>query len=132
MLRGMPAPVIDFDTEPFWQGLAESKLLLPHCQLCGAGRWPPGPACHKCSSEETEWRDTPGPARLYSWVIVTHPTHPALKDQVPYVAAIADIGEVRILGNIVNWSGEELSDGQELEVVFEEREDGQGIYNFKL
>jgi uncharacterized OB-fold protein len=132
-LRGMAAPVVDYDTAIFWEGLSQSKLLIPHCAACGAGRWPPGPTCHVCGSEETEWREAQGPARLYTWVVVTHPTLPALGDQVPYVVALAEVAPgVRILGNIVNWSGENLSDAIPLEIVFEEREDGVTIYNFTL
>ncbi|WP_210484463.1 Zn-ribbon domain-containing OB-fold protein [Microvirga antarctica] len=132
MLRGMPAPVVDFDTQPFWDGVASEKLLVPHCKACGTGRWPPGPVCDKCWSTETEWKNTVGPGRLYSWVVTTHATHPALTSQVPYVVVLVEFDDkVRILGNLVNWDGETLVDGQELHVVFEEREDGTKIYNFR-
>jgi hypothetical protein len=39
---------------------------------------------------------------------------------------------VRLLGNIVNWDGQALSGGEPLSVVFETRDDGIRIYNFKL
>ena len=132
-LRAMPAPVADFDTKPFWEALAQERLLLPHCRVCDAARWPPGPICPHCWSDATDWRAAPASGRLYSWTIVRHPTHPALKDQVPYVIALADFAhKVRLLGNIVNWNGAELHDGQSVTVVYETRDDGTAIYNFSI
>ena len=90
-LKGMPAPAADPDTQPFWDGLGKDRLLLPHCAQCQKPRWPPGPMCPYCHSLETAWRDAPASGRLYSWVVVDHPTHPALRDQVPYVIAIVEL-----------------------------------------
>lgn len=132
-LKGMPAPAADLDTQPFWDGLGNDRLLLPHCAQCRKPRWPPGPMCPYCHSLETAWRDAPASGRLYSWVVVDHPTHPALRDQVPYVIAIVEFADkIRLVGNIVNWDGRELRDGLELKVVFETRDDGIRIYNFNL
>jgi uncharacterized OB-fold protein len=90
--------------------------------------------CPYCSGLDTQWRDAPATATLYSWEVVHHATHPALKDQVPYVIAIAQFTDkVRLVGNIVNWDGRDLCDGVELKVTFETREeDGVRIYNFLL
>ena len=132
-LRGMPAPVADLDTQPFWDALSTDRLVLPHCTSCSKPRWPAGPMCPYCYSFETEWQDAPSSARLYSWTTIHHPTHPALKDQVPYVIALAEFAEkIRLLGNIVNWDGRELKGGEPLKVVFGTRDDGLRIYNFHI
>src|SRR5690348_14907046 len=102
-LRGMPAPLPDFDSEAFWNGLKADRLLLPYCAECAHPRWPPGPMCPRCLCDSAEWRDAPGPGRLYSWAIATHPTHPALADQTPYVLALVEFEPgVRLVGNIVD------------------------------
>lgn len=132
-LQGMPAPVADLDTQPFWDALSADRLVLPHCASCGKPRWPAGPMCPYCYSLETQWRDAPTSASLYSWTVIHHATHPALKQQVPYVIALAEFADkIRLLGNIVNWDGRELKGGETLKVVYETREDGVRIYNFEL
>jgi uncharacterized OB-fold protein len=89
--------------------------------------------CPYCYSLETQWQDAPSTARLYSWTTIHHATHPALKDQVPYVIALAEFADkIRLLGNIVNWDGRELKGGEPLTVIFETRDDGVGIYNFQI
>lgn len=132
-LKGMLPPIADFDTQVFWDALKEDKLLLPFCGDCATPRWPPGPMCPHCYSLKVDWRQAPPKGKLYSWTIAAHPTHPALKDQVPYVLAMVELADkVRLVGNIVNWTGQELKDGQELSVIFETRDDGVRIYNFSL
>lgn len=132
-LKGMLAPVADFDTQVFWDGLKEDKVLIQYCGDCKTPRWPPGPMCPECASQNIDWREAPKKGKLYSWTIATHPVHPALTDQVPYVLAMVELADkCRLVGNIVNWTGQELKDGQELSVIFEDREDGVRIYNFKL
>jgi uncharacterized OB-fold protein len=132
-LKGMPAPVPDLDTQPFWDALGNDRLLLPHCASCDKPRWPPGPMCPYCSSLEMDWRDAPATATLYSWEVIHHPAHPSLLDQVPYVIAIAQFADkVRLVGNIVNWDGRSLRDGIDLKVTFETRDDGVRIYNFLM
>jgi uncharacterized OB-fold protein len=93
---------IDTWTKPFWDGAAEGKLLLPRCAACHRFRWPPGPFCPHCQSQDTEWLPA-GTARIYSFTIVQdqrdsdQPTIrvPALiefpkADGVRLVAAIVD------------------------------------------
>src|SRR5687768_17278203 len=60
---------IDSWTQPFWDGAADGKLLLPRCGDCQRFRWPPGPFCPHCQSQRTEWLPAPAP-RLYSFTIV--------------------------------------------------------------
>ena len=44
------APTISPDTEFFWNGLREHKLLIQRCKGCGTVRNPPQPMCPKCRS----------------------------------------------------------------------------------
>src|SRR5579871_270908 len=129
MLEGMPRPLPDHDTRPFWEACGEGRLTVPRCAACGHVRWPPGPMCPVCQARETEWIDCSGRGRVYSWVVATHPVAPVLAEQVPYVIAMVDLPEgARVVGNIDGCAPEAVYAGMDVEVVFAERgEDGIAI-----
>jgi uncharacterized OB-fold protein len=60
---------VDAWTQPFWDATAREELRLPRCSACHAHRWPPGPFCPECRSQEVEWTPA-GEAVLYSFTIV--------------------------------------------------------------
>ena len=41
--------------EQFWAYTQKKELRLQKCSDCGKFRWPPGPTCDKCLSDEAEW-----------------------------------------------------------------------------
>ena len=49
---GLPAPVAARDglDAPFWDGLANDKLLLQRCQSCERWQWGAEWVCHRCRS----------------------------------------------------------------------------------
>lgn len=131
MLRGIPAPLPDEDTQPFWDGCADGRLLVPECAACGARRWPPGPMCPVCQSTETHWLEASRRGTLYSWIVAVHPTDQVLADQVPYTVALVELDEgVRVIGNVLDVDPAELVAGMPLDVVFEEA-DGIRLPNFR-
>jgi uncharacterized OB-fold protein len=131
MLKGMPLPQPDLDTQPFWDGCQEGKFLVPRCRACGATRWPPGPMCPECQSVETEWIESSGRGSVYSWVVATHPVHEVLVDQVPYVVGLIELEEgVRVVGNVEGCPPEEVEPGMPVELFFEEVE-GIPMPNFR-
>jgi uncharacterized OB-fold protein len=134
MLQGLPTPVPDLDTEPFWRGCDDGVFLVPTCGSCGAHRWPPGPACPSCHSRETRWVKADGRGRVYSWIVVTHPVHPAIVDHVPYVVAMIELQEgIRIVGNVTGCSPSEVVAGMEVELYFEPPlESGRRLPNFRV
>jgi uncharacterized OB-fold protein len=132
VLRGLPAPVPDLDTQPFWDGCRVDRFLVPECASCGARRWPPGPMCPVCQSTETRWIESSGRGTVYSWLVVHHPVNPVLVDQVPYVVAMIDLEEgVRVVGNVEACDPDAVSAGMPVAVFFEDHEDGMRIPNFR-
>jgi uncharacterized OB-fold protein len=132
VLRGMPAPVPDLDTQPFWDGCVEDRFLVPECAACGHRRWPPGPMCPVCRSPETRWIDSSGRGSVYSWLVVHHPVNRVLADQVPYVVAMIDLEEgVRVVGNVEGCDPESVTAGMPVEVFFEMHEEGIRMPNFR-
>ena len=72
--------VWDVWSEPYWQAAGEHRVIMPKCGACGTFRWPAGPFCFRCRSQEVEWVD-PGQARLYSFTVL--PVMGADKDALP-------------------------------------------------
>ncbi len=133
MLRGMPLPRPDHDTQPFWDAAQEGRYVVPRCVACGVGHWPPGPMCPHCFGAEIAWGDAPTHGTVYSWVVATHPVAEVLVDQVPYAIALIDLEPgVRVVGNVVGCDPSAIQAGLAVEVFFEEREEGVRVPNFRI
>jgi uncharacterized OB-fold protein len=131
MLKGMPLPQPDLDTQPFWDGCQREQFLVPRCRACNTTRWPPGPMCPECQSTQTEWIESSARGSVYSWIVATHPVDPVLVDQVPYVVALIELEEgVRVVGNVEGCDPEEIVAGMAVELFFEEVE-GMRLPNFR-
>lgn len=95
---------MDTWTQPFWDAAAQERLVVPRCGQCGHYRWPPGPFCPECHSQETQWVD-PGAGRLYSFTVLKRP--PAaeggpFRSSVPALVRFADAGDMILLGSLVD------------------------------
>lgn len=131
MLRGMPKPLVDEDSAPFWDGCANGQLLIPRCVPHHTPRWPPGPMCPVCQSKETEWIRASGEGSIYSWAVVTHPVDAVLLDQTPYVIALIDLPEgVRLLANVIDCPPSDIVSAMPVTLIFEDQ-DGLRIPNFR-
>ena len=116
----------DRDTAGFWAAARREELVVRVCDGCGAVLHMPRAYCHHCGSWEGSWKPVSGRARLHSWTTVTHQVHPSFP--VPYTVLLVQLEEepsVRYIGNIPGTP--ELHEGQELDVWFEELEDGVKI-----
>ncbi|MFG3406185.1 Zn-ribbon domain-containing OB-fold protein [Streptomyces sp. NPDC048142] len=99
-------PVVDEDGAPFWEYAARGELRVQACASpgCGEPRFPPRPCCPHCGSFGSEWRETSGRGRLWSYVIPHPPLLPAYAEQAPYNAVLvelADAPQIRLAGNVV-------------------------------
>jgi uncharacterized protein len=132
VLTGLPRPRPDFDTQAFWEGCAEGRFLVPHCQDCGRSRWPPGPMCPYCRATGTDWLESSGRGRVYSWIVASHPVDAVLVDQVPYVVGLIDLEEgVRVVGNVLGCLPEDVEAEMRVELFFEDGPDGLRLPNFR-
>jgi uncharacterized OB-fold protein len=117
-------PTIDEDTQAFWDGTKDGKLLIRHCTACGAYHYYPRTFCPECWSESVEWTEASGKATLYTHSTVYSNDLPPFNQQVPYVAAVVDLEEgPRMMTRIVGADGDDLSIGMPLEATFEAVDD---------
>jgi uncharacterized OB-fold protein len=122
--KPMPEPTAE--SRPYWDGLADHKLMLQRCADCGRVRHYPRPLCDACHSFAVEWVQAAGTASVHSWTVAHHPFHPGFRADLPYTLVTADLPEgVRLLAQLRGVGPEALRPGMPLRVGFEDN--GQGL-----
>ncbi|MFH1999861.1 MAG: Zn-ribbon domain-containing OB-fold protein [Planctomycetota bacterium] len=119
----------------FAQYLKDGHLMGTRCKKCGATSFPPRADCGACMSDEFEFFELGGKARLHTFTkIVAAPT--GFEDVTPYIVGVVDLEEG---GRLLAWIGdsireEEIEIGMELQVVpqiFEEMEEIKVYYSLE-
>ena len=90
-MTGAAAPQPDPESEPFWRGLVDHRLILQECPACRRRRFPPMPACPYCGSDGGREVEVTGAGEVYSWVRVERALTPAMADDAPYCVATVDL-----------------------------------------
>ena len=129
---GMPPPLADATTLPFWQAAAEHRLVVQRCTGCGHTRLPPAPICPECRSAEAGWKTVSGRGEVYTYTIVHRPI--AANQKLPYVIAVIaleDAGGVRMISNLVEARPEEIAVGMPVEVAWEDMSAELAIPRFR-
>lgn len=124
MTVARPLPAIDRDTEHFWKGGAEGKLLIERCNACHYLVHPPTGFCPKCESRDTAPHAVSGRATITSCTINHKQWMPDLP--VPYVLALVSLEEqddVRLATNIVDCDPNAAFIGMKVMVRFEQSQD---------
>jgi hypothetical protein len=124
-----PRPAITRDSEFFWEGLKERRLLIRRCGRCAHLHHPPGPMCPKCHSYEWSAQPLSGRGTLHSYVIVHQPQLPGFSYPLPVALVEMEEG-VRLLGNLTGTEAAAIRIGMPLEVEFTEVEPGYVLYAF--
>ena len=117
-----PRPSINRDNQFWFDGAAESRLLIQRCVGCGALRHPPGPVCPSCHSFEWDSIEASGRGTIYSYVVNYHPQLPAFDYPLPIALIELEEG-TRLLSNLVGFEIEAIEVGQAVEVEFIEYDD---------
>jgi uncharacterized protein len=116
----VPAPSTNPETRPFWDAVAERRLVLPRCASCDAFIWYPRLFCPSCGGRDVEWVPASGRGVVYSFAVVRRGEPRAYEGATPYVVAYVDLEEgPRVYTNVVQCDPEDVAVGQEVEVVFE-------------
>ncbi|MBL8543726.1 MAG: OB-fold domain-containing protein [Hyphomonadaceae bacterium] len=128
---GVPLPAPDPWEAPFWDFCNNKELRFQACAKCGAVRHPPAPTCPQCLSGAQDWIAASDDAELFTYTIIHHANHPALKAVVPYNAAVVvfpALGHVRLVTNIVGDAA--LRIGMPLTLVWESPAPGRWLPRF--
>lgn len=143
----MPAPILrrpleslfelvtDRWTEPFWRAARERRLTAARCASCSRFRMPPTPFCPYCLSQELDWPTLSGRGTIYSFTIVARAIFPEMEECIPYMPAVVELPDaegIRLITNIVDVPVDRIAIDAEVEVVWDERQDGVVVPRFTL
>lgn len=133
-IPGIPLlrPYIDLDSEGFWEGVKQHKLVFQKCKYCGLLVHRPRPMCPRCLSTEKEWVPSEGKGIVYSWVnfVYVNAAYPGIK--VPYAVVVVEMLEgVRMISNMYDVKPEDIYVGMPVEVVFDDIADDLTLPKFK-
>jgi uncharacterized OB-fold protein len=119
-----PLPETQPWSEEFWRGAKEGKLLIQHCQDCDAKIFYPRKVCPECWSDNLDWIESSGKAKVYTFSTAFDMVEPKFWDDLPYTIAYVDLEEgVRMMTRIVECKPEDIKINMEVEVVFHKLND---------
>jgi len=130
-LKPRPQPQATPETQHFWDGCKEGKLLLQRCKDTGKAYFPPRPFSPFTGSRDVEVFEASGKGTLLSYMI-NQRAHPAIEP--PYAIAIVQLEEgPTMMSNIVGCeqTPEALVLDMPLEVTFEKQSDDINLPLFK-
>jgi len=118
---GRPIPESNADTGPFWDGCRIHQLRFQKCSDCGYVRFPASFLCPRCYSFDSQWIESIGRGKIYSFAIYHVAFDQAFKDNLPYLTAIVELAEgPRILTNIVGCRPSDVRCDMPVEVVWDD------------
>lgn len=98
-----PLPQPDADTEAFWAGLKDGRLLLQHCLECSHVQVYQQTRCRLCGSERLEHRAASGRGHVHSYSVVYRAPGPAFKQDTPYAVLLVELEEgPRMISSLVD------------------------------
>ncbi|MCW2749263.1 MAG: hypothetical protein JWR83_373 [Aeromicrobium sp.] len=111
-------PMINRDSQFFWDGTAVGELRVQKCNACGELRHPPGPVCPSCHAMDRGYVVASGKGTVRSFLVHHAPVVPG--KQLPLTLALVDLDEgVRMVGEV---SGE-VAIGDPVQVWFDPIDD---------
>lgn len=115
-----PLPTPTRESQPYWDGLREGRLMLQHCARCGKVRHYPRPVCPHCFSMESEWREAAQEGTIHSWTVCHHPFNFFFKQLTPYIVALVDMDAgVRVNAPLREVREGDLRIGTKVRLAFE-------------
>ena len=122
--RKIPAPLINPETQSFWDVAAQGKLVIKKCTACGQAHYYPRAICPFCGSDKTEWRPASGKGTIYAYSVMR-------RVPVPYAIAYVTLEEgVTMMTNIVDCDLDAIRIGQSVKAVFKPTEGGPPVPMF--
>ena len=131
--RPLPAPITP-ETQPYWDGLKEHKLMLPKCEDCDTPFFYPRILCPYCQSRHITWIQASGKGKLYSFEIVYQHLNRRFNVPRPYILAMIELDEgPRLMSNLIHIEADPqvVKCDMPVEIVFEKLTDDITISLFQ-
>ncbi len=125
-----PAAFRDVGTAGFFDGAAEGKLMLQHCETCGKYSLTGVFYCPYCLSS-VQWKPSSGRGTIHTWTLNHQVAHPAFAEETPYLSGTVELEEgPLLLVRLIDLKPEELSIGLPVRVRFINPNEGEAIPAF--
>ena len=110
-----PTPV----SQPFWDGLAQRRILVQFSPSLGRYVFYPRTLAPGTLADDLEWREIDGAGTLYTFTVARRPTGPPWADAVPQLLAVVqwDAGP-RISTELVETDPDGIQIGMRVHPVF--------------
>ncbi len=106
------------ETQPFWDGAKQGKLLVRSCRSCDKAHWYPRNHCPLCGSRDLEWIEASGKGEVYSYSYMR-------RADPPYVMAYVTLAEgPTMMTNLVECDADKIRIGDKVQVKFIETSGG--------
>jgi hypothetical protein len=127
-----PIPVPSAESQAYWDGLRDRKLLMPRCDACRKYWFPPSLLCPHCNATNWTWTSTSGRGRIFSYVVYHRIYHPGFADEVPYAVAVIELDEgPRMVSNVIGIAPDKLACDLRVQVVYQPITDTITLPKFK-
>jgi uncharacterized protein len=111
----MIRPMVNRDSEFFWEGTRKGELRIQRCGACHELRHPPGPMCPACGATRPDYVVARGTGTVHSYVVHRHPPVPG--KELPILLALVELDEgVRMVGELLDVADDEVEIGMPVEV----------------
>jgi len=132
MSSNKPMPASTEISAPFWNGLKDGRVTIPHCKSCGHWIFFPRRHCDQCWSQDLEWKEVKGTGTLYTYTLARVPTMSDFADEMPQKMAVVELDEgVRINTTLVGLDEAEIKVGMRVKPVFDTvKSDGTALLRF--
>ena len=131
MVTARPIRSMDPYAREFWIYTEKKELRLQQCSNCGKFRWPPGPTCDKCLSDEADWAAVSGRGRVLSWTTFHRKyfeEYPA-----PHTVLVLELEEGPLFVSYpIDVEVADLREGMLLSLRWTDAEDRFGAYNLPI
>ena len=129
---GRYLPILYPEEKPFWEAAKAHELKLQCCKDCGKIRYPIGPTCPTCLSNEFAWQTMSGKGVVDNFIIYHKAYTPYLETKVPYAVVQVKIAEgPRLTTNMLGIPPHDIEIGMEVRATYEEVTDDVTLLQFE-
>jgi uncharacterized OB-fold protein len=116
-------PALTPETEAFWTGGKDGRLLIQRCTACGRYQHPPLPLCPVCRTETMAPSPVSGRGRIRTFTVNHQQWFPGLTEHFVFAAVeLAEQAELYVVSNVLA-PPEAVRSGLPVRVCFEHQED---------
>ena len=132
LTRGLPLPLPDRDSAPFYEAARRGELVFQRCTACRRFRHYPRPTCPACHSPAFTWERSTGRGTVWTWTIVRGPTLPAFERDLPYnIVDILMDEHVHFVSQLLDCPPDEIHAGLQVEAIFVPASDEITLVKFR-